>query len=534
MARPRFSQMLLDRRHELGLSLQQASRILKLREDVLQAFEEGDYQTMPQSGYAQGMLSSYARYLGLNARAVVDLFQEELYEHKTGSSSHELRRRTRDTQAGRGVSGYEVPNESGSRPRAYVQYRPLLPTGGGPAGDMGNFATTAPARPRTSVPLAGAGTPAAGTRSAHASSAFGTRSYNVSMGTEGEVVSRRRPAALQRRKNAGVAGRSVSESADPSMYRRDDVSTRRVRAGEYIDDMRYDDEASAYAPASTLSGRRSSRNIANLERPRVRRRSEASGSSTRSSRTAAQRNASPAAVLMGSLMQFLSDPRRAMLVMVLAVGLVLSLILLFSIQSCMSSKTIPSETEAVPVGTVTPTTTTTTTTNTGGDAAATNQKTDDSSAAAGTDSAAPAQPQETKVTVEVAAGKVTWLEITNDGKSEIAESVTGPWTATYTVHDSITVQAGEPDAVTVTENGKKKNFNSRASGVGTLNIKGTPAPDPAAEGQNQADGTSGQQSQSQTSNTSTSSQSGAHQTGQGGGSASRASGQDHSSRSQNR
>ena len=77
---------------------------LKLREDVLVAFEEGDFEHMPQSGYAQGMLSSYARYLGLNAREIVDLFQEELYEHRHGSSSHELRRRTRQTQAGRNIS----------------------------------------------------------------------------------------------------------------------------------------------------------------------------------------------------------------------------------------------------------------------------------------------------------------------------------------------------------------------------------------------------------------------------------------------
>ena len=149
--------MLLQRRRQLGLTCEQASRILKLREDVLIAFEEGDFESMPQSGYAQGMLSSYARYLGLNAREVVDLFQEELYEYVNGSGSHELRRRTRDTIAGRGISGYDVVNEAGSRPKAYVEYHGLLPTAGGPAGDMGNFATVTPARPRQSVPLAGLG-----------------------------------------------------------------------------------------------------------------------------------------------------------------------------------------------------------------------------------------------------------------------------------------------------------------------------------------------------------------------------------------
>ena len=165
MSRPRFSEALVTRRHELGLSVSQASKILKLREDVLIAFEEGDYDHLPQSGYAQGMLSSYARYLGLNAREIVDLFQEDLYVHQTGTASHELRRRTRDTQAGRGISGYDVVNEAGSRPKAYVEYRPLLPTSGGPAGDMGYFATTAPVRSRSSVPLVGSGTQAPVARS---------------------------------------------------------------------------------------------------------------------------------------------------------------------------------------------------------------------------------------------------------------------------------------------------------------------------------------------------------------------------------
>ena len=122
MALPRFSEALAQRRRDLGLSLSQASRTLKLREDVLLAFEEGDFEHMPQSGYAQGMLSSYARYLGLNAREIVDLFTEELYQYQHGASSHELRRRTRQTQSGRGISGYDMPNEVGSRPKAYVQY----------------------------------------------------------------------------------------------------------------------------------------------------------------------------------------------------------------------------------------------------------------------------------------------------------------------------------------------------------------------------------------------------------------------------
>ena len=40
MPRPRFSEMLVTRRRQLGLSISQASQVLRLKEQVLIAFEE--------------------------------------------------------------------------------------------------------------------------------------------------------------------------------------------------------------------------------------------------------------------------------------------------------------------------------------------------------------------------------------------------------------------------------------------------------------------------------------------------------------
>ena len=44
MPRPRFSEMLVERRRQLGLSITQASKILRLKEQALIAFEEGDFE----------------------------------------------------------------------------------------------------------------------------------------------------------------------------------------------------------------------------------------------------------------------------------------------------------------------------------------------------------------------------------------------------------------------------------------------------------------------------------------------------------
>ena len=510
--------MLLQRRRQLGLTCEQASRILKLREDVLVAFEEGNFESMPQSGYAQGMLSSYARYLGLNAREVVDLFQEELYEYVNGSGSHELRRRTRDTIAGRGISGYDVVNEAGSRPKAYVEYHGLLPTAGGPAGDMGNFATVTPARPRQSVPLAGLGPSAVAAygREDHAhQQPRQQRPYNSGQAYESrqQRSTARRRASGQRRPQSDPAGRLLREGQQgvvdrdrdlvaprgragqartQRLYHRDDVSTRSVRRGEYRDDLRYDGVASPYERASTISGRRSSRNIASVERPNVRRRqpSERSGAQGGRRRRPARRGG-----VAGFVDAFLSDRRRALLLLLLVLAAVLTLILIFSVRSCTGS--------AQSAQTGSKTVNVTTTQGSGQDSSqgsgsgsdtsssASDSKQDQAASdASGSGSTATgdaasgdedqadaaATPERTVVQVSLASGEASWVEVTVDGKSVVADNLTGAWSQTYTVTDSIAIQVSNVDAVTVTNNGKKVDFSSKTSGVGTLTIKGTPAP----------------------------------------------------------
>ena len=521
MARPRFGEILAQRRRQLGLSTQQASNILKLREDVLIAFEEGDFERMPQSGYAQGMLSSYARYLGLNPREITDYFQEELFQYVNGTASHELRRRTRDMRDGRGVGGYDLVNEERSRPKAYVEYHGLLPTAGGPAGDMGNFATTTPTRSRSTgrpVELAGVGPSAAESYRTPNTLYSRERSYNSeSRARRAQEQDNRSDAARRRgyaqRRRADVndpAGRLLRQSQQrPNQdvydeyhngggtartartYRRDDVSTRRVTSGEYVDDMRYDEQARPYERASTISGRRGSRNIANTERPNVRRRETTRGggySTSSRSRGRSQGNGG----IVGGIADFLSDPRRATFLIVLVVAVILTGILVFSVSSCVNGKNTSSSdsTKTVQVNNA-QSSSASSDSSTDASTSKTESKSDESTAtssaatsATSGDTAADAtadgqaaettEVKQTVVKVSVADGEYTWLEITCDGKSEVAEGVSGPWEATYTVTSSITVEAGKPDYVTVTNNGEKVEFTSKVSGRGSLTIKGTP------------------------------------------------------------
>jgi len=86
---------------------------------------------------------------------------------------------------------------------------------------------------------------------------------------------------------------------------------------------------------------------------------------------------------------------------------------------------------------------------------------------------------------------VSWVEIQCDGASKVADTLTGPWSATYKVTDSITIQVSDTDAVQVTKNGETVNFDSRASGIGSVTIAGTPAATTSTDGTTTTTGTTG-------------------------------------------
>ena len=514
MARPRFSEMLVSRRHQLGLSVGQASRVLKLKEQVLVAFEEGDFDNMPKSGYAQGMLSSYARYLGINPREVVDLYQEELYEHTHGTSSHELRRRTRDTQSGRGFAGYDLVNESDSRPKAYVEYRPLLPTGGGLAGDMGAFSTTSGARPRSShVPLVNGGAQDRQGSYSHAQYATG-HAYNSEEVRARPAIDPSAPVGAARRRaltdpsvrvarepqadaSSGdsepttapertTSGRQASERdgarrarGSSRGYRRDDIRRRSVSSEQYTDDRVLDDGASSYEKASSRTGRRKSHGIASSDRPNVRRRTRTAAKKT-SARDQLRRRG-----VVGVIVDFFSDPRRAIAIIVAILALALTFVIITSVKSCVSSKgTSTKETVEVTPAEQTVGDRTVETEDgesEGGEGSSEGEsssegETSSSESEGGEGSAEEEVPmmtvkQPVSVQVRVGSGEVSWLEIQCDGQSMVADTITGPFNETYNVTDSITIQAGDTSVVTVYEDGEQRQFESKASGVGTITIQ---------------------------------------------------------------
>ena len=456
MERPYFSEMLAVRRRELGYSIRQASRILRLREDVLIAFEEGDFEQMPKSGYAQGMLSSYARYLGLDANEVIDAYAEDFERYRRESQRHSRsggRSRNR-------TGGYQ----QGSTGQPYVGSRGLLPTSGGPAGDMGTFATTR-------VHVRGG-------------------AYYEDDGRDED-----------RQEDEGYPqGRPYTGSALTSTrraYRGNQSSSRReiqtMDVAGYDDDLRFGRASQTYEAASTQAGRRSSRNISNAQRPRVRQRTRQTDRNARRGQGDRRGTRGNSRQAGGNNLGLIIAVGTALAISLGAV-LAISLIIILSVGSCVrqdssSAKTVPvSEATASSSQTSSAKNDTSSKTNSsseqasngnGGSSSSSSAKDGQSSSSkddASASSSSATSYTETSVSVSVADNAVTWLEVECDGKSDVAETVTGPWQKTYTVEQSITVQAGDTSSVSVVQNGKQVQFESMASGIGSIRIQGTKKP----------------------------------------------------------
>lgn len=469
MSRPRFSEFLSNRRRQLGLSIAQAARVLKLKDQVLVAFEEGDWDRIPRAGYAQGMLSSYARYLGLNPREVIDLFQEDLHAYNAGSQS---RRRSSSRSDAYGDDPlYELPNTTASSPRAHTP---------GPGTDRDLYGSAGPAGSivsgnSVSGTYLNNGTPLVSGRAA----GYSERYLAENGGIPGEQGETRRYTSRSARTTSRNGSQRTGQRQQPQRGRRAQDNARRLpsseiqtrRASSFDDDLRYD-QASGYESASSSQGRSASHNIARPDRPNVRRRPSAQ------QRAWAASSKPPKSGVAGVIEAWFSDQRRTMLTVFVLVAVVLIVIITFSVRSCVAQDTSTAKED-----TTTAVTTTTTTTSSNG--TSTETGTEGSSASKDTDAAsADKQAADAKkpvtADVKVADGAVAWIEVLNGGKSLVAGTQTGPWEESYTVDGSLTVRTDDPTDVTVTANGDPVKFETMVSGIGTATVEGPSADDAGA------------------------------------------------------
>ena len=439
---PAFSEMLHERRRQLGLSITQASKVLRLKEQVLIAFEEGDFHNIPKSGYALGMLSSYARYLGLDAKVIVSQYQKDLSQWEMMQSSRQLSSRySREERMSTSADNtlYDLPNTTVSRQRSL---------------STGLTSSFAPLQDFERDDR-DAGIQTSSARSYPQGHPYTSRLPESRQQQQSRASSRSRRNAQDDR----VSGRAQRQNSTYLTSRR--ISTRTSHSDEYVDDLHYE-LANPYEAANTRAGRRSSRNISKRERPNVRRQNAREAGFTR------RRPASSNSGIIGAVQDFFATDARRLAAVLIGLALILTLVVIFSVSSCVSGQVDPVRTVSVASETSEESTTSVET----ADSEQKETKTTKTSGDEGTVTKDEV-PTKTEVEVSVASDKVTWVEIINGGKSVVAKTVTGPWSEKFTVTESITVQVGDPTAVSVLKNGEKVPFESKVSGVGTLTIQGT-------------------------------------------------------------
>ncbi|MEA2120342.1 RodZ family helix-turn-helix domain-containing protein [Halovibrio sp. HP20-50] len=68
-------ELLSRQREQLGIPLADAARALNLRPAVVGGLEQDNYQEIPVAAYRRGYLRSYAKYLGMDDRLVLEAYQ---------------------------------------------------------------------------------------------------------------------------------------------------------------------------------------------------------------------------------------------------------------------------------------------------------------------------------------------------------------------------------------------------------------------------------------------------------------------------
>ena len=83
-----YGNMLVQARKHKRVSIERCARDLRVRRDILEYIEMGDFRNLPSAGHAKNLVFAYSKYLGLNPASVTEVFVEERDEYmRTNSRS---------------------------------------------------------------------------------------------------------------------------------------------------------------------------------------------------------------------------------------------------------------------------------------------------------------------------------------------------------------------------------------------------------------------------------------------------------------
>lgn len=428
-----FGEMLLERRRQMGASIQQVANVIKIRPQIIEYFETENFAAMPPRGYSQGIIASYARFLGLNPREVVDAYFDALHEYEHNGSG---------ARAGRFQDAAADAN-----PRSSNAAGRYMMVNSVPASRYGQ-------RP-----------PQAGYVSEFSSAhepVSASRLRPVST-----ADSRRRPS------QGGYDSTLRSRTRRPDGYPASDQREARAHASRSQDGRSYRDPR---GPRGTYPDQRPIRRASGGQSPRG---GAGRGQAPRGGSRPPQQ---------GPDMKFLA-------IMALGILILIALVMVL-LRGCApkpeaagSASSTPSAQKADSKDTSEDSTDV----DEGGDSSTDEgDDADEASSSVGkTDkSSKDEEPKETIVKVKLKEkGAVAWIEVKLDGKIVLGKQVVGPFEEEFKVETQIDITTNTPSAVAIYKNGDKVRYDTKVSGVGKVSILAPKKEEPEKVVDSDGDGT---------------------------------------------
>lgn len=428
-----FGEMLLERRRQMGASIQQVANVIKIRPQIIEYFETENFAAMPPRGYSQGIIASYARFLGLNPREVVDAYFDALHEYERNGSG--------------GRAGRFQDAAADANPRSSNAAGRYMMVNSVPASRYGQ-------RP----PQAGY---VSEFSSAHEPvSASRLRPVNT-------ADSRRRPS------QGGYDSTLRSRTRRPDGYSASDQRDPRAHASRSQDGRSYRDPR---GPRGTYPDQRPIRRAPGGQSPRG---GAGRGQAPRGGSRPPQQ---------GPDMKFLA-------IMALGILILIALVMVL-LRGCAPKPEAAggaSSTPSAQKADSKDTSEDSTDVDEGGDSS-TDEDDDADEASSSEDktdkSSKDEEPKETIVKVKLKEkGAVAWIEVKLDGKIVLGKQVVGPFEEEFKVETQIDITTNTPSAVAIYKNGDKVRYDTKVSGVGKVSILAPKKEEPEKVVDSDGDGT---------------------------------------------
>lgn len=438
------------KRELLGLSLDQAAKITNIRPGLLEAFEESDYTKHPAKGFASGMLSSYARALNMDPRGILSGYELELKDY---AQRQTIESGAKNARRGRDINGFKRASSPASRRRASKGEAQQSANAGRQSdqdGPIGSHDTAGDiARATSSVKVLGSRS-ARNTRSGRRSSSYSSSSTGrfESVEPQGRKSSYEAyKQSMKERYSSDAAGVSRSQDSSKSLSTTGRLTALAQSTGAFApleDEPRSSDstEDSGYSRRRKTTRRRSSG-------------SEPSSRTSSGSRAHHSQSDDLGIVqrLLGSVREAFADKRTRLIVVAVACVLI-ALVLIASILLNTAGR---DDAGIIDVS------------GGAGEQTLTESGTNkDTGAAVATVTTANGNP--VTVTVDVAQGKTSLINIVYDDDKAYDGTAVGPWHREFQVTKSFSGTFGTVSSVSVLVNGNAPEITPRDDGSGGLEI----------------------------------------------------------------